>query len=286
MSTSTYDLETLLPFVRASLQNTLKLEYRDFLQAVWQKLEDAGFPGVLRSQQPNFGCDFEYDNSPYELRSAASQAFLYLIYRGYIAPEPPDGYLNFSQATRYDVTARGREWFNGREPYPEESRGYLELLNKLVGVLDPIIEQYVVEALTAFQREAHFAAAVMLGAASEKAIYLLANAMVGAVTDPPKKKKLQTLSDSRSLLKLLELVRDYIQNAGDAKLIPYSHFEGSASHLMSLFEAIRVQRNDAVHPKNAIVSAGSVRHSLKAFPHALRKSEDLRNWFFANPNSI
>jgi hypothetical protein len=53
-----------------------------------------------------------------------------------------------------------------------------------------------------------------------------------------------------------------------------------------LIEAIKMQRNDAMHPMNAAVSADSVRLSFHAFPHALEKLEALRAWFLANPKSI
>jgi hypothetical protein len=55
---------------------------------------------------------------------------------------------------------------------------------------------------------------------------------------------------------------------------------------MSLFEAIRVQRNNAVHPMNAKVSEESVRILIQSFPYALAKSETLRNWSIANTGSI
>lgn len=55
---------------------------------------------------------------------------------------------------------------------------------------------------------------------------------------------------------------------------------------MSLIEAIRVQKNDAVHPQNAKVTLDSVRLSYQAFPHAVEKLDALRQWFLANPKSI
>lgn len=55
---------------------------------------------------------------------------------------------------------------------------------------------------------------------------------------------------------------------------------------MSLYEAIRVQRNDAVHPMNAQVSEASVRHSIQSLPYALAKSEEIRHWLTSNPGSI
>ena len=61
------------------------------------------------------------------------------------------------------------------------SDGYLQFLRARMPQLDSVIEQYVAEAVTAFERQAHFAAAVMLGAASEKALYALADSMLGAI---------------------------------------------------------------------------------------------------------
>jgi hypothetical protein len=63
-------------------------------------------------------------------------------------------------------------------------------------------------------------------------------------------------------------------------------FDGAELHLMSLFESIRVQRNDAVHPKTANVNEESVRFSYDAFPGALQKAEALRKWFDDNPGSV
>jgi hypothetical protein len=63
-------------------------------------------------------------------------------------------------------------------------------------------------------------------------------------------------------------------------------FEGALTHLSSLFEAIRVQRNDAVHPSTGAVEEDSVRLSYEAFPHAIKKAEALRAWFDENPASV
>jgi hypothetical protein len=194
--------------------------------------------------------------------------------------------LNLPSFNRYYVTKSGEQWFNGVEPIPEEAAGYMTFLRQLIPNMDSVIEQYVVEALTAFERRAYFASAVMLGAASEKALYLLAEAMLGAFTDVRKQQKLQSTLERRKLFELFGFVRDAIQDAGNAKVLPYTQFEGSTTHLMSLFEAIRVQRNDAVHPMNAAVSVDSVRLSLQSFPYALNKSEELREWLMNHPNSI
>jgi hypothetical protein len=223
---------------------------------------------------------------PANLRALMSEAFFHLFHKGYIAPAAPDSHLNPPPMHMFNVTQRGRAWLQGKEPLPENHELYMKFLRERVPTIDPIIEQYVVEALAAFEREAYFASAVMLGAASEKELYLLAQAVLPALKDPKKSSKLQVLLDRRRLLDLFEAVRDAIREAVIAKLIPYADSEGSTTHLMSLYEAIRVQRNDAVHPMNAVVSDDSVRLLLQAFPYSLSKSEELRSWFVANPNSV
>jgi hypothetical protein len=59
--------------------------------------------------------------------------------------------------------------------------GYMKFLRGNVPILDDVIAQYMLEALEAFNREAYFAAAVMIGAASEKAVYLLAASLMNVL---------------------------------------------------------------------------------------------------------
>lgn len=288
MTKPTYTLSWILPFVRQALKGTSNLEYRTFLPAVWSVLERDHVAGVVRNQQHQmiYGV-YQYDEAPSDLRNVTAEAFFYLLRNGYIAPQAPDRSLNTpSLQSKYNVTQRGFEWFNGNEPYPEEAEGYMRHLRERVSNLDSIIEQYITEALTAYERQAFFAAAVMLGAASEKAIYLLAESMLEAFIDEHKKTKLHTVLGRRKLEGLLNLVRDSIQAAFQAKTLAYPQFESSVSHLTSLYEAIRVQRNDAVHPMNATVSQESVRFLIHSFPYALAKTEELRVWFTDHPNSI
>jgi sulfur transfer complex TusBCD TusB component (DsrH family) len=281
-------LAWILPYVREALKQTNNFEFRTYANALFQQLEKADVKDVLRFQDGFYpgGQIYQYDRMPYALRALVSEAFFHLFHRGYIAPDAPDSRLNPPPLHMFIVTERGRVWFQGEEPLPEDSEGYLKFLRGHVLTLDSVIDQYVVEALAAFDRDALFASAVMLGAASEKQLYLLADAVMLALKDARKQAKLKNLLDRRKLFDLFEMVRDTIQDATDAKLIPYTVTEGVTPHLMSLFEAIRVQRNDAVHPMNAKVSEESVRHLIKSLPYALAKGEDVRQWLLANPGTI
>jgi hypothetical protein len=288
MAQDTLTLAWILPYVREALKQTSNFEFRTYANALFMQLEQAQVNGVARFPLGSYsgGQTFQYEAMPADLRALVSEAFFHLFHKGYIAPVAPDAHLNPPHLHMFNVTQRGRTWFQGKEPLPEDAERYLKFLRARVPGIDPIIEQYVIEALTAFEREAYFASAVMLGAASEKELYLLAEGVLFALKDPIKHSKLKGLLDRRKLLELFETIRDTIREAVTAKLLPYADSEGSTTYLMSLYEAIRVQRNDAVHPMNAIVSEDSVRLLLQSFPYSLSKSEELRVWFTANPGSI
>ena len=286
MTTPPYTLDWILPYVRLALQRMHDITYRRYAEALWSHLEQAGIPGVV-STSDNYD-RFRNDSLPLELRALTTEAFFFLFHKGYITPMPPDSHLNSPGLSDFRATKRGMQWLSGTEPFPEEAAQYLAFLKRNASSLDSVIEQYVSEALAAFERDAYFATAVMVGAASEKAIYLLATSLLVALKVSLKRTRLEGLLKKRSLNQLLEYVRETIEAACSCSppLIPYAVSEGAAPHLQSLFEAIRTQRNDAVHPMNAVVSAASVRLLLHSFPYALNTTEKLRSWFDANPASL
>lgn len=181
------------------------------------------------------------------------------------------------------MTLRGLEWAKGNEPLPEDIAGYMKFLHDRIPNLDAVIEQYIADGLIAFERGAYFAAAVMLGAAAEKTIYLLGDAMLGALIIPKAKQTLEGHLNGRSLNSLFKFIREALDRNHKVNTIPY---DGSIPHLVSLFEAIRTQRNDAVHPTTGQVSADSVRLLTASFPYALSKTEELRAWLVANPQTL
>lgn len=287
MSQANYSVERVLQLIRISYRAGMgEPDYRYFLQRLWKQLELLNDPAIVKpaANSSYFDNAERYRRAPQELHASATQAFLYLLNHGYIYPKPTDDFINFpfSFSNGYRWSDRGQQWILGSEPVPEDAHSYMDFLRNLILSLDSIIDQYVSESLIAFNRDAYFAAAVMIGAASEKAIYLLAESMRSALQNPKNQDTLDKTLRARKLEALFALVSKWIQAAN----LPYDVTEGSEHHLTSLFDAIRVQRNDAVHPMNATVSSSSVRLAILAFPHALAKSEELRRWFLANPNSL
>lgn len=86
--------------------------------------------------------------------------------------------------------------------------------------------------------------------------------------------------------RMFRLVEQTINDGNAARIIPFDAMGGSTRHLISLFDHIRLQRNDAIHPMNFVVSADSVRFALAAFPMAFERVEALRIWCNANPSTL
>lgn len=291
MDRTNYTVERLLQLVRASFKDQMgDLSASVFFQRLWAKLEAINDPGVVKPSPNQYhpGRAYLFEQSPYDLQAAANQALFYLLGSGYVYPKPTGDYLNFSRSEWYCWTEHGLQWIEGAEPIPEAMTEYMRFLRENVPTVDNVISQYILEALVAFNREAFFAAAVMLGAASEKAVYLLTASLLNALKPSRRRTTMETAFNKRQLFALLDCVRKTIEDGstGSPAPIPYSVSEGADAHLLSLFEAIRTQRNDAVHPMNAIVSGSSVRLLLHSFPYALNVTEKLRKWADANTGCL
>ena len=88
----------------------------------------------------------------------------------------------------------------------------------------------------------------MIGAAAEKAILPLLQAITDSISSPSSKSKATQLLDRPNLPEIFDLITKTLNPLIKAKTIPYSVHQGCAEHLLSLFEMICVQRNDAIHP--------------------------------------
>jgi hypothetical protein len=163
-----------------------------------------------------------------------------------------------------------------------DPEGYLTTLESFAPEIDPVIKQYALEGLNCFRQRLFFAAAVMFGAAAEKAVLLLLQSIGNAETDPQKKSEIDQLLERPSLPKIFETIQSTMESLIKAKRIPYSVHEGSTEHMLSLFEMIRVQRNDAVHPTTGEVDRTKVFLTIQALPAALEVAYHLIEWFTQN----
>jgi len=284
-----YTLSSVLPFVRSALRGVRpSFTFTAFVNATWTELEKSGEP-VQRLRRydennPN-NPEFAHKNDLDSLRQSAIEAWLYLQRRGFAIPIS----RNFPATvddSELELTGRGREWVNAQEPIPELPAEYIDALQKMVPNLDEVVREYVVEGLGSFEHERFRAAAVMIGAASEKALYMLAEKMLDAIAAPKWKEKFSTALKRRDLAELFDQMKGVLEQANNLAGRPFDIFDGGQDHLVSLIKAIQVQRNNAVHPMNEKISDETVRLSFLAFPYELQGIEELRDWFSNNPNVL
>ncbi len=197
-----------------------------------------------------------------------------VVTSGYDASNPN---LPFFRLTKF-----GQDYISQSAPHYYDPQGYMESLRNIVQNLDPVIEQYIFESLNCYRQQLFFASAVMIGAAAEKAILLLLQAITDAMSNPSNKRKASQLLDRPNLPEIFDTIRKTLNPLIAAKTIPYSVHQGCIEHLMSLFEMIRVQRNDAIHPISGQVDRAKVFLSLQTLPIALESIYKLIEWFQSN----
>jgi hypothetical protein len=284
-----YTLSSILPFVRSGLRQVRpSFTLTEFASATWTELENSGAPVRRMRQHVENNPDnpeFAHNDDPEDLKQSAVEAWLYLQRRGFAVP-PSRTFPSTLDDLRLELTKRGREWVDGQEPIPELPAEYLTALQRMVPNLDEVVREYVVEGLGSFEHDRFRAAAVMIGAASEKALYMLAEKMFDAISTPRWKEKFSTGLKRRDLAELFNEMRKVLGQASNLPGSPFEIFDGGQDHLVSLIKAVQVQRNNAVHPMNEKISDDTVRLSYLAFPYALQKIEQLRDWFSNNPNVL
>ena len=273
----------VIKYLKEGLKEIQIGSYTELINNVLKKMVDAGL--IEKPRTTNL---IEYISiicrSDKELESLIVECYTYLITHGIIIPKPVTPRFGDSTAwDSYQLTEYGKEWADrDEEPIPEDPQGFLSFIKSNIPSIDDIILQYVNEALNTFNGRFYFASSVMIGASSEKLIYLLAEATKNATNDPSLETMFQELLDKRKLFQLLKLIEDTFKDLITQGNIPYSVHEGSTQYLVSLFDAIRVQRNEAVHPLAGKMSVKQLRLLLLSFPHVCKKAYAFLDWLNKN----
>jgi hypothetical protein len=259
-------------FALGSLSQNRQIPFAYLMTETMRELARAGL-----AVQPNG----DFEAAWHRLRDTHPLSFLLLeghnqlLTLGYIVQWPstprapnPD-YLH--------ITEKGKQWISATDPVPEDATGFLQALSTLIPSLDSVIKQYIAEAVVTYNRQAWFASAVMVGAASEKAVYMLIESLL-TVTGGSEGRAIEKAIKERNLPNMFQQINKVFTAHRDSGNLPYDVHEGCEHHLLSLFESIRVQRNEAVHPTVGQVTPATVRLTLSAFPSAFRKVYELINW--------
>lgn len=150
----------------------------------------------------------------------------------------------------FRVTEHGRAVLADNRSQPYDPDGFLQEFDRLVPNADAVVRAYLEEAVRAFNARCFRAAAILLGGASEKAILLLHDQFVAAISDDKKKEKLAKDS-SGSIHRKYRALHERLLLMAQAKALPFDHVETVNSELPAGFDLIRRYRNSAGHPTSS-----------------------------------
>lgn len=263
----------LLRCFKETLQERDSGKQADLIRSALEKL-NRDKPDLLESSAPAGYLD-----------KLIAESLTFLTFQGILVPKStcPEGEGPSSRG-EYVITDYGREWAAAEsEPIPEDAAGYVRFLKDCVAGVDPDVLQYAGEALSTFNRGFLTASAVLLGAASERILYLLAEDLIAgrdidgeALAGHLERRRLQPLCDEVFAL---------LRGLAESERMPFAVHEGCLAALQSLFSAIRLQRDEAVRPIAATVTKSQLRLLLLSFPHVCRKTGEVSDWLHRGPAS-
>lgn len=194
---------------------------------------------------------------------------------------PDDKHSNFNFPF-VSLTAFGKEYVKEASPHYYDADKYIGILKDLAPGLNPVIIQYAYEGLNCYRRLWLFASAVMFGAAAEITVLSLLEAIKNATKDADTKTKLSQMIEGARLPAVFKVITDTLASLTKDNTIPYQIHQGCNEHLASLFEMIRVQRNDAVHPTAGEVNRDKVFLTMQTLPTGIQCVYKLIDWLNSN----
>jgi len=132
------------------------------------------------------------------------------------------------------------------------------------GPLDPVVRQYLEESYRSASQGLWLSAAFMLGAASERAVYILAEAVADLRGEASERQK---LDQCRTVRAVKDWIIDQIPTVKRAEPSSKKLFTDVEDKINTLFTTYRYQRNDVGHPRDEVldVDPAETRALLQSF---------------------
>jgi len=149
----------------------------------------------------------------------------------------------------YRLTGYGEHVVENLSPQPYDPTGFMADFNAKNPGAEPVIVDYMTEALRAFNHDCPKAASVMSGAASEKAVLLLCEQFHQAMIDPAKKAQFEKDTERWTISSKYRALKDRLDLMVTAKKLTGDLRDIVSSDLPGCFDLVRRQRNAAGHPE-------------------------------------
>jgi hypothetical protein len=179
-------------------------------------------------------------------------------------------------------TAYGQKVIAAGDYVPHDRAGYLRRLQGRVSAVDGTVLTYLDESLTTFLHGNLLASMVMLGVAAERVFDLLCEALEPALLDSVERADLSSLLQKVSVRPKLDWVHAKLRRIESRR--PEDFPDRSSVMVTSIYDLIRLQRNDLGHPREAPPRVGREDASayLQIFPTYYERAETLRSFLRLN----
>ncbi len=183
----------------------------------------------------------------------------------------------------YRVTGYGDKILKEQKMQPYDPEGFLQEFQADNPLIDTLIYEYLEEAVRTFNHDCPKSSSVMLGAASEKAILILYEKFINAITDANKKRRFEQDSNW-TISSRFNVLQDRLQLMIAARKFNRDIKEIINGSFPSLFNLIRKHRNNAGHPELfSDVSKDTIFLNLRIFNTYISDVYKLINHFDSNP---
>lgn len=239
-----------------SLRREPPRQYLEFKRNTARVLRERGLP---TSGDPRFGEDAQ-------LRLADDRRFrelLWSLINSGVLVQGMDS--SNDQWPWLSITELGEDYLRHREADVYDSERYVEQLSQHYAV-DDVEARFLRQAIAAFGADLPDAAAVMLGAAAEHLVLLLARAIASADSAVAGRVEKETRGPA---LSLLTYVNRYLESHKDQ--LSRQQREELSTTFAGVASMIRVARNSGGHPTLEAVGRDQALVLLRLFPH-------LRDW--------
>ncbi len=179
----------------------------------------------------------------------------------------------------YRLTEQGAEAVKAGAPQPYDPDGFLKYFRDGAPGIDPVVVEYLTEAVHAFNSGCLRAAAVMLGGASEKMILVLIDVMQAAISDSTKQAQFaKDIAKHWAIHHRYSVLQDRLDRMVQAKRLTNDLNETVRNILPAGFDLLRRCRNAAGHPEAAgQVDESTIFFNLRTFAEYARRVLALTN---------
>ena len=129
---------------------------------------------------------------------------------------------------------------------PFEIESFPAKLSESIPTIDPVIVRYIEESINCYKANAFMATAFLVGAASEKAIWVLIDNYISAITDPANQAALRTRISSKFISRAYEEFKSSFKACKSKPTDPV--FNDWEIMVDAMFQFFRITRNDVGHP--------------------------------------